>query len=196
MPLLCWDSWPYATRMNVSSARTKTLAKTLYDSEEALYNYAIRTLTKQMRTVAQLKRLLRTHTPPGEQGAGWIEAVVARLKNQGYLSDQNYAEIYTRVRQTQKKLGQRRITQDLQSKGIHESVAQQAVAQAFADVNETEQLQAFLQRKRVPVPETQKDMARVLRMLQRAGFGLGVSLTWLRSWQRKEHSEKERTDVE
>lgn len=171
--------------MSFSSARTKTLCP----SEEELYQYALRTLTRQMRTVVQLKRLLRAHVPNGEQGRQWVEAVVARLKSHGYLSDKAYAEAYIHTRQTQQKLGKRRIARDLQSKGIHESVVEPAITSAFEGLGETEQLQAFLQRKRVAVPITQKDLARVLRMLQRAGFGMGASLAYLRAWQ-KQNSEE------
>lgn len=160
-------------------------AKTIYDSEEKLYQYALRILTRQMRTVAQLKRLLRAHAPNEERGREWVEAVVARLKSHGYISDKTYAEAYTHVRQTKHKLGKHRIEKELQQKGVHETIVTQATTTAFEGVSEREQIQAFLQRKRVAVPTTQKDTARVLRMLQRAGFGMGASLAYLRAWQKQ-----------
>jgi hypothetical protein len=47
--------------------------------EAALYQYAVGALARQMRTVAELKRLMSRRVEPGEAGESKMAAVVARL---------------------------------------------------------------------------------------------------------------------
>jgi len=49
-----------------------------------------------------------------------MDAVVARLKELGYLSDERFAEDYTRVRKEHEKFGRRRVQQDLIAEGCGE----------------------------------------------------------------------------
>ena len=71
-----------------------------------------------MRTEAELRRLMRTRVEPGERGEAVINAVVARLKEYGYLDDAAFAETYARLRQENEKLGQRSVRQKLAQKGV------------------------------------------------------------------------------
>src|SRR5437899_8357488 len=66
--------------------------KRLYSDEDSLYEYAVRALGRRMRTVAELKRLMRQRAPEGEIGHLLVEMVVLRLKDQKYLNDTSYAE--------------------------------------------------------------------------------------------------------
>ena len=68
-----------------------------YD-EQALYDYAVGALGWRMRTVAELKRLMRTRVRHQPEGELLIEVVVARLKEQHYLNDAGYAAAYTSFR--------------------------------------------------------------------------------------------------
>jgi regulatory protein len=77
--------------------------------ELALYQYAIAALTRQMRTVAELKRLMRRRVEEGEAGESKVEAVVERLKQQRYLDDPAFASAYTRLRQENQGFGKRRV---------------------------------------------------------------------------------------
>ena len=45
-------------------------------------------------------------------------AAILRLREHGYLNDAAFAETYARLRQENEKLGQRRVRQDLQQKGV------------------------------------------------------------------------------
>src|SRR5258708_4169478 len=71
--------------------------------EAALYQYAIGSLGRKMRTVAELKRLLRTRVEQNEAGETKIDAVITRLKDQKYLNDSRYATSYAEYRQTNEK---------------------------------------------------------------------------------------------
>lgn len=153
-----------------------------YDNEESLYDYALRALSRRMRSVAELKRLMRPRVPEGEIGELLVEVVVRRLKDQNYLNDSNYAAAYSSFRRDNEKFGRRRVTTDLKMKGVHGDVITKAVEQAYAEVDEEKLARAFLKRKRLKKPANNKDAARIFRALVRAGFGAGVSIRILKNW--------------
>lgn len=156
--------------------------KRIYDSEDALYDYAVRALSRKMRSVAELKRLMRPRVPQGELGELLVEVVIRRLKDQNYLNDSSYAAAYSSFRRDNEKFGRRRVITDLKVKGVHGDVIEKAVDDAFAGVNEEEHARAFLRRKRMKKPANNKDAARIFRALVRAGFGAGVSIRILKNW--------------
>ena len=150
--------------------------------ENALYDYAVKALGRRMRTVAELKRLMRSRVENGEQGQAKIDHVVARLKAQRYLNDTEYATSYTRLRQENQSFGKRRVQQDLVQKGVHAEVIAKTLDAAYGDVNEEELARRHLERKRVRKPTNDKEAARVMRMLVRAGFSTGVIFRILKKW--------------
>lgn len=156
--------------------------KRTYDSEDSLYDYALRALSRRMRSVAELKRLMRPRVPEGELGELLVEVVIRRLKDQNYLNDSSYAAAYSSFRRDNEKFGRRRVTTDLKVKGVHGDVIDKAVADAYAGVNEEELARAFLKRKRLKPPANNKDAARIFRALMRAGFSAGASIKILKAW--------------
>lgn len=134
-----------------------------------------------MRTVAELKRLMRLRAPE-DNGAEWIENVVARLKEQSYLNDTQYAKAFTRLRQENQSFGKRRVQQELMSKGVHAEVIAATLDDSYKDVNEEDLARQLLARKRVHKPIDQKQSARVMQMLMRAGFSTPVIFRILKAW--------------
>src|SRR5664279_5245416 len=61
-------------------------------NEAGLYEYAVRSLGQQMRTEADMRRLMQRRVEPGEPGEAAISAVLARLHEYGYLNDVAFAE--------------------------------------------------------------------------------------------------------
>ena len=57
-------------------------------SEDELYEYAVGALGRRMRTVAELKRLMRARVeePESEYADTLVELVILRLKDHGYLN--------------------------------------------------------------------------------------------------------------
>ena len=151
--------------------------------EPALYEYAVRLLGQQMRTVAEVKRLLRRRVEPGEGGDGKVNAVIARLKEQRYLDDAAYAQDYTRLRQENASLGKRRVQQDLMRKGVQAPLIAATLETSYEGVDEEELARRHLERKRVAKPQNDKEAARVMRMLARAGFSTGIIYRILRRWE-------------
>jgi regulatory protein len=150
--------------------------------EAALYEYAIGALGRRMRTVAELKRLMRKRVEDGNPGEAKVEAVVARLKERRYLNDTNFAADYTRLRQENSSFGKRRVQQDLTQKGVHADVIARTLDTAYENVNEEELARRHLARKRVRKPSNEKETARVIRLLVRAGFSTGVIFKILKQW--------------
>ena len=150
--------------------------------ENALYDYAIRSLGRRMRTVAELKRLMRRRVPKDERGHLLVEMVVMRLKAQKYLNDTSYAAAYSTFRRDNEKFGRRRVITDLKVKGIHADVIEKVVDEAYAAINEEELARAYLKRKRLKKPANDKEAARIFRGLMRAGFSVGVAIKVLKNW--------------
>jgi len=163
----------------MSFARSK---KKVY-TEGELYEYAVGALARRMRSVAELKRLLRQKVEADtEFGQTLVELIIRRLKDQGYLNDAKYAAAYSSFRRDNQKFGRMRIVTDLKAKGVHEEVIDTAVSAAFDEVNEEKQARAYLKRKRLNKPQDQKQTARIFRQLTRAGFRSKTIFTILKKW--------------
>src|SRR6266567_695787 len=151
--------------------------------EGELYEYAVGALGRRMRSVAELKRLLRRRVEADtEIGQTLVELVIRRLKDQGYLSDAKYAAAYSAFRRDNEKFGRRRVITDLKIKGVHGDVIESAVESAFAEVNEEKQAREYLKRKRLQKPKDKKQAARIFRQLMRAGFGAKTIFGILKKW--------------
>jgi len=155
-------------------------------TEVELYEYAIGALARRMRSVAELKRLLRNRVEADtEIGKTLVELIVVRLKNQGYLNDAKYAAAFSSYRRDNEKFGRRRVVNDLRTKGVHGDVIEKAVSSAYDDVKEESLARDYLRRKRLQKPKDrdQKQAARVFRQLTRAGFGSKTIFAILKKWE-------------
>jgi len=153
-------------------------------SEDELYEYAVEALARRMRTVAELKRMMRARVEDAESeyGQTLVELVIRRLKDHGYLNDSQYAAAYSSLRRDNQRYGRMRVITDLKAKGVHGEVIERAVGAAFEGVNEERQAREYLRRKRLEKPKDQKQAARIFRQLVRAGFGTKTILTILKKW--------------
>src|SRR3989442_11446188 len=152
-------------------------------SEDELYQYAVGALARRMRSVAELKRLLRPRVEAEtEYGQTLIELVIRKLKDQGYLNDAQYAASYSSFRRDNEKFGRRRVITDLKAKGVHGEVIEKAVGAAYEEINEEKQAREYLRRKRLQKPKDQKQAARIFRQLARAGFGAKTIFSILKKW--------------
>lgn len=150
--------------------------------EAGLYEYAVKALGRQMRTEAELRRLMTARAEAGASGATAVRAVVERLKEHGYLNDRSYAETYARLRKENEKLGARRVRQDLQQKGVGAEAIEEALGARYGETNEEALAREYLNRKRIAKPASEKDTARVVRRLVAAGFKTGTIYAILRQW--------------
>jgi regulatory protein len=152
-------------------------------TEAELYDYAVGALARRMRSVAELKRLLRNRVEADtEIGKTLVELIVVRLKDQGYLNDAKYATAFSSYRRDNEKFGRMRVVNDLKAKGVHGEVIEKAVSAVYDDVKEENLARAYLRRKRLQKPKDQKQAARVFRNLMRAGFGSKTIFAILKKW--------------
>src|SRR6201997_4408071 len=138
-----------------------------------------------MRTERDLRRLMKPRAEEGEAGARAMNAVVTRLKELGYLSDERFAEGYARVRKESEKLGRRRVQQDLMLKGVGRQLVAETLEAAYEDVDEVALARQYIARKRMKQPSgenAQKETARTMNRLLRAGFSSRTIYKVLREW--------------
>jgi regulatory protein len=164
-------------RFAQKSARPKAFL-----NETGLYEFAVKALGRAMRTEAELRRIMRARVEPGERGEAVVNAVVARLKEYGYLDDQSFAETFTRLRQENEKLGARSVRQKLAQKGVPAQIASEAVTARYSGTDEEALARKHLEQKRIRKPENEKETARVMRRLVAAGFSTAVIYKILRNW--------------
>ncbi len=153
--------------------------------EAGLMEYALKSLASRMRTVRDLRRLMKMRVEPGPVGEAAMDVVVARLKELNYLSDTRFAADYTRLRKENEKLGRRRVQQDLMQRGVGSELVATTLATAYEDVDEVALVRAYIARKRMKQPSgpnTQKETTRAMGRLQRAGFSTGAIFKVLRAW--------------
>lgn len=153
-------------------------------SEDQLYEYAVGALARRMRTVAELKRLMRARVDDAESeyGQTLIELVIRRMKDQGYLNDAQYAAYYSSLRRDNQKLGKMRVVTELKTRGVHGAVIEKAIEDAYGGMSEEKQARAYLRKKRLEKPKDQKQAARVFRQLARGGFGARTIIAILKQW--------------
>ncbi len=150
--------------------------------ETQLYEYAVAALGRRMTTVAELKRLMKSRVEDGEPGEAKMLTVISRLQEQRYLDDAVYATTYTRLRQENNKFGKRRVQQELTRKGVGAELIANTLDQSYENISEEALAREHLERKRIKQPTDEKESARVVRLLVRAGFSLGVIFKILKSW--------------
>ncbi|HZR65711.1 MAG TPA: RecX family transcriptional regulator [Terriglobales bacterium] len=152
-------------------------------TEGELYDYAVGALARRMRSIAELKRLLRQRVEAEtEIGKTLVELVIRRLKDQGYLNDAKYAAAYSAFRRDNEKLGRRRVELDLKIKGVHSEIIENTVQSTFSEIDEEKQAREYLRRKRMQKPNNQKQAARIFRQLMRAGFATKTAFAILKKW--------------
>jgi regulatory protein len=160
----------------------KRASNKVYD-ENSLHEYALGALSRRMRTVAELKRLMRMRVGKQDNGDELMDRVVARLKDQKLLNDTNFATTYSAYRRDNEKFGSRRVVQDLKQKGVHGDVIAKAITAVYEGTDEQELARKFIARKRLKKPADQKQTARVFRMMVRAGFSTRAIVAILKHWE-------------
>src|SRR5258707_3879918 len=106
-----------------SRSRQRKLA-----SEEELYDVALRALMRRAHSVQEMKQKL-TRRADNEL---LVRVVLARLKENGQLDDERYAQQFTRNRTQSRKQGKFRIARDLRARGVADNQINAAIEDAAA----------------------------------------------------------------
>jgi len=150
---------------------------------EGLWSFALKVLGMRALTVSELREKLRRRAQEPADVAG----VLDKLREYGYLNDDQFAESFATARRENQGFGKRRVLQDLKQRKVASKVAEQAVAQTFEGVDETVMIEQFLARKfrgknLKEYLQEQKHLAAAFRRLQYAGFGAGPSIQVLKRY--------------
>lgn len=132
------------------------------------YQDGLRLLSRRELSVSDLRaRLLDRAHPAGE-----VDQAIERLLETGALDDGRVARAYARTAAGVKGRGRLRVMRELSAMGIAKQTASEAVAEAFADVDERSLIAKAIQKKLrgKPKPATPAEHARLYQYLMRQGF--------------------------
>lgn len=130
------------------------------------YETGLRMLARRELSEAQLRlRLERRQLEPDD-----IDKAVARLRREGALDDHRTALACARTEAHVKRHGRRRVLRQLETLGIARGIAKAAVAEVFADVDESSLLAQTLEKRLRGAPLDRATLQRVQRYLLSKGF--------------------------
>ena len=175
------------------------------DTEQDLYDYALRILMRRAHSVHEMKTKLM-HRADSELLA---QVVLARLKESGQLDDSRYAKQFTRTRAEVRKQGKFRIARDLRARGVPDRHINDALTESAESNDEAAVVRQRIQRKLrsfggrvsglvLTNPEMKKvedkKIASIYRSLLAAGFPSDLIRRELKSLTREELPEAEPAD--
>lgn len=138
------------------------------DTEQDLYDYALRILMRRAHSVHEMKtKLLRR-----ADSELLAQVVLARLKESGQLDDSRYAKQFTRTRAEVRKQGKFRIARDLRARGVPDRHINDALTESAESHDEATVVRQRIERKlrsfRGEISD--KKFASIYRSLLAAGF--------------------------
>jgi regulatory protein len=148
---------------------------------EELFEYAVQCLGRRSFASEELRVKLKTRAAKASD----VEAAIVRLKDIGYLNDERFAESFALNRAENDGFGKMRVLSDLRARRVTPKVAEKAVAQVFEDRSESEQIEAYIDRRMPSLRgdrkiEDERELAKAWRRLRRAGFSSGAALQALK----------------
>jgi regulatory protein len=163
----------------------KIEALTGSDLFQRCLNAAFRYLSYRLRSEAELRGRLKLRGFNGDS----VEAVLARLREQGLVDDLAFAQFWKDNRESFRPRSRWLTASELRQKGVAEAVINQVVA----DVDDEDNAYRAAQSRahRLPDSDYQDFRHRLGEYLKRRGFGYRViTQTVERLWQEKRRGEK------
>ena len=161
------------------------------DTEDELYDVALRALMRRAHSVHEMKQKLARRT----DNELLVRVVMARLKENGQLDDERYAQQFTRNRTQSRKQGKFRIARDLRARGVADNQINAAIEDAAATTDMVAMVRQRIERKmrsyRGEMDE--RKIASIYGSLLRAGFPSDIIRKELKNLTREEVPE---TDAE
>ena len=138
-------------------------------SRKRTFDRAIKLISAKSRSIAELReRLLESRTASKAD----VEAVIARLKEYGYLDDEKFAFSYASLKVKQRPIGRRRLERDLKFKKVEGAVADEALELVYAETSEEELIDRAIE-KRIRLrgrPSNRLESKSLFDYLLRQGF--------------------------
>lgn len=150
---------------------------------------ALRALGGRAHSTGELKEKLRKRAARAED----VDAVLAKLKEIGYLDDRRFAENYAAARLENEGFGKARVLGDLRRRRVAPQVAEQVTERTYQNTDEAGLVESFLKRKYrgkqlgafLAEP---KNLAGAYRRLRYAGFSPGASIRVLKQYAKQPES--------
>jgi regulatory protein len=138
------------------------------ESEEQLYEAAIKILMRRAYSVHEMKKALARRC----EDEKLVRSILERLKRQNLLDDARYAKQFTRHRTESRKQGEYRIARDLRARGVPDRHIEVALETASEETDPAAVIRQRIERKlRAFRGEIdQRKMASLYRSLIAAGF--------------------------
>ena len=138
------------------------------DSEEALYDFALKALMRRAHSVFEMRRAMERRCDEKTL----VQRVLARLRERQYLDDARYAMQFVRQRSANRRQGRHRIARELRARGVPDRHIETALEEVLRDVDAGAQVRKRIERKlrslRGPLDE--RKLASLYGALLRAGF--------------------------
>lgn len=133
------------------------------------FDRAIKLITAKSRSVAELReRLLQSRKATKAD----VDAVIARLKEYGYLDDERFAFSYASLKVRQRPIGKRRLERDLKFKKVDSATAATVLDLVFTETPEEELIDRAIE-KRIRIkgkPSNRLEAKSLFDHLLRQGF--------------------------
>lgn len=136
---------------------------------ERTFQRAIKLLAAKARSIAELRGRLLEKDWTNEET---VEAVIARLKDYGYLNDEQFAYSYASSQIRQKPVGKGRVKRALALKQVEAAAAETALEQVFNENSEEKLIERAIE-KRVRlrgIPKDKSETKSLFDHLLRRGF--------------------------
>jgi len=138
------------------------------DTEQDLYDAAIKILMRRAHSVSEMKKALARRCEDDKL----VQSVLQRLKDGKLVDDARYALQFTRYRMETRKQGQFRIARDLRARGVPDRHIESALKDAAGDSDPSALIRQRIERKlRLYRGEiNDRKLASLYRSLLAAGF--------------------------
>ena len=110
---------------------------------EGLLAYSARILAVRAQTVTELRQKLARRAVSSSD----VDEAIRRLKDNGYLNDQRFAESFATWRRDSEGFGKTRVVHDLMARRVAPEVAKKAAEAAYSAADEIAMIEVYLKRK-------------------------------------------------
>jgi regulatory protein len=164
------------------AVRNKSAVKKTLDVE-GLLAFSARTLSARAQTVSELRQKLSRRAANSAD----VDEVLRRLKDNGYLNDQRFAESFADWRRDSDGFGKTRVVRDLLARRVPSELAKKAVETAYVSADEIAMIERYIERKFRGKDlgaffRDNKHLAAGFRRLRTAGFSSGNSIKVLKRY--------------
>ncbi len=113
------------------------------ETEQELYDVALRALMRRAHSIQEMQKKLSRYT--GNELL--VRVVMARLKENGQLNDQRYAQQFARNRTQSRRQGQFRIARELRARGVADADINAALESSAAEADPALLVRQRIERK-------------------------------------------------